>query len=62
MRLTADFLGRIAAALEPLDSVRLAWLFGSQVRGTATPRSDRDLAVAFARGLDDASRERVRHA
>ncbi len=62
MRLTAELLGRIAAALEPLDSVRVAWLFGSQIRGTATERSDLDLAVALSPGLDDVSREGARRA
>lgn len=58
----AELLRGIAEALEPLDSVRVAWLFGSRVRGTATERSDLDLAVALGLGLDDVGRERVRRA
>lgn len=60
MPLPAELLRLIAAALEPLGSVRVAWLFGSHVRGTATERSDLDLAVALAIGLDDVARERTR--
>lgn len=50
----------VAAALAPLDSVRLAWVFGSQVKGGATPRSDLDVAVVFPHIADDAERERSR--
>ncbi len=55
-----DLLKYVAAALAPLQEVRLAWVFGSQVRGGATPRSDLDVAVAFPRTADEAERERLR--
>ncbi len=59
--MTADHLvQQVAAALAPVDDVRVAWLFGSQVGGGATPRSDLDLAVVFGREVDDRERERAR--
>jgi predicted nucleotidyltransferase len=57
-----ELLRRVAEALAPLDAVRLAWVFGSRVRGGATDRSDLDVAVVFPRELGDAGRERVRRA
>jgi predicted nucleotidyltransferase len=51
---------RVAEALAPLDPVRVAWVFGSRIAGTATPRSDLDVAVVYPRDLDDAERERMR--
>ena len=53
---------RVAEALAPLDAVRVAWVFGSRVAGTATDRSDLDVAVALPRELDGARREQVRRA
>lgn len=50
----------MAAALEPLDAVRVAWLFGSQATGRAGARSDLDVAVVHPRELDDVGREHVR--
>jgi predicted nucleotidyltransferase len=55
-----DLARQVATALEPLDVVRVAWLFGSQAAGTAGARSDLDLAVVHARDLDDEGRERAR--
>jgi len=56
----ADLVERVAAALEPVEAVRVAWVFGSRVAGTATARSDLDVAVVFGRSLGDAERERAR--
>ncbi len=55
-----ELVRRVAAALGPLEAVRVAWLFGSRVAGTSHARSDLDIAVVYARGLDDAGRERAR--
>jgi len=55
-----DLTRQVAAALEPLEAVRVAWLFGSQAAGTGGPRSDLDVAVVHARDLDDEGRERAR--
>jgi predicted nucleotidyltransferase len=55
-----DLLRRAAAALEPLDVVRVAWLFGSQATGRAGARSDLDVAVVHRRDLDDPAREQAR--
>jgi hypothetical protein len=40
--------------------VRVAWVFGSRAAGTATSRSDLDVAVVFARDLDGGARESAR--
>lgn len=40
-----DLERSVARALEPLEDVRLAYLFGSRARGTARTDSDLDLAV-----------------
>jgi predicted nucleotidyltransferase len=45
-------ISKLASALGPLELVRVAWVFGSRVRGAARPDSDLDLAVAFPRTLD----------
>ncbi len=50
----------VAEALAPLESVRAAWVFGSRITQTATPRSDLDVAVVFRRDVDDVERERMR--
>ena len=55
-----DLVQRVAAALAPLDTVLVAWIFGSRIAGTATERSDLDVAVSLARHLDDDDRERAR--
>ena len=49
-------LAAIREALTPLDAVRVAFVFGSRVSGTARPDSDLDLAVLFARGTDPIAR------
>jgi predicted nucleotidyltransferase len=51
---------RVGAALEPVELVRVAWLFGSQASGTGGARSDLDVAVVHARELDDPAREQAR--
>ncbi len=55
-----ELLQHVAAALAPMDGVRLAWVFGSQVKGGATSRSDLDVAVVFPREAADPERERAR--
>jgi len=55
-----DLARQVSVALEPLDVVRVAWLFGSQAAGTGSVRSDLDVAVVHARELDDEGRERAR--
>ena len=55
-----ELVQRVAAALAPLEDVRVVWLFGSQVKGGVTSRSDLDLAVVFRRDADDPERERAR--
>jgi predicted nucleotidyltransferase len=47
-------------ALLPIETVRLAYLFGSRARGTARSDSDLDIAVAYASSTDPAQRERLR--
>jgi predicted nucleotidyltransferase len=59
MTAPAELLQNVAAALSPLPAVRVAWLFGSRIAGTATARSDLDVAVALARDLDDPERHRA---
>lgn len=54
---TAD-LDAIRDALED-HPVRLAVVFGSQVRGTATSESDVDIAVEFEEGLSADERHRA---
>lgn len=49
-------VGDVGAALAPIAPVRVAWVFGSRVRGTSRPDSDLDVGVVFARGLDDQQR------
>jgi predicted nucleotidyltransferase len=46
----------IRSLLEPDDRVALALVFGSVARGTSTPRSDLDVAVAGPRLLTDDER------
>lgn len=53
-------LRAIGEALESIDSVRIAYLFGSRARGTARPDSDLDLAIALSRGLGDTERGRIK--
>jgi len=51
---------RVGGALAHVEEVRVAWVFGSRIAGTATERSDLDIAVVLPRELDDPARERVR--
>jgi predicted nucleotidyltransferase len=51
---------RLAKAIEPVGSIRVAYLFGSRARGSARPDSDLDLAVAYDWRLDDWAREQAR--
>lgn len=53
-------IGAVKAALEPLEDVRVAYVFGSRVTGGARPESDLDLGVRYGDGLDAAAREAVR--
>ncbi|MFI5308960.1 MAG: nucleotidyltransferase domain-containing protein [Polyangiales bacterium] len=46
----------IAVALQPLDELRVAYLFGSQARGTPRPDSDLDVALLLQPGLDPGRR------
>ena len=55
-----ELIPQLASALAPLVQVRVAWVFGSRVRGAARPDSDLDLAVAFPRTLDDEGRFQAR--
>lgn len=55
-----ELVQRVAAALAALGEVRVAWVFGSRVAGTAGPRSDLDVGVVFAAALDDEAREAAR--
>lgn len=48
---------RLAAALEGVAEVRLAWLFGSQARQAAGPLSDVDVAIWF--GPQTAGKDRL---
>jgi predicted nucleotidyltransferase len=50
----------VGSALEPVGAVRLAYVFGSRVVGTATPTSDLDVAVWFEPTLDDMGRGRAK--
>lgn len=51
METTDDIVQALRGALAGRDDVRLAMLFGSTARGTATERSDVDVAV-LAPGVD----------
>ncbi len=42
------------------DEIAVLWLYGSQAKGTATPRSDYDLAVAFRSFEKDPLERRLR--
>lgn len=50
---------RIVRALSPLEAVRVAYVFGSTVAGTARPDSDLDLAVALDATLDAPAKHRT---
>jgi predicted nucleotidyltransferase len=46
----------IAAALQPFEEIRVAYLFGSRARGSARADSDLDVALLFAAGMGDERR------
>jgi predicted nucleotidyltransferase len=46
-----ELAGQIGAALEPTREIRLAYVFGSRVRGNARPDSDLDVALSFGAEL-----------
>ncbi len=53
-------LYQVALALQPLPQVRVAWLFGSRVKGAARPDSDLDVAVVLPRNLGADARLHLR--
>jgi hypothetical protein len=55
-----DLDALLAAALDPLPQVRVAWLFGSRANGRPRADSDLDVAVRYDPALDTWGRERVR--
>jgi predicted nucleotidyltransferase len=55
-----ELVAAIHRALEPIEAVRVAYLFGSRARGAGRPESDLDLAVAFRPGTPDPEREAAR--
>ena len=58
-------IAAMAAALAPLEGIRVAYLFGSRARGNAREDSDLDVAVSYDPrfdATDDRAREAVRRA
>jgi predicted nucleotidyltransferase len=49
----------MTSALDPLDAVRVAYLFGSHANGRARRGSDLDIAVVYPRDLDEEGREQA---
>ncbi len=47
-----DITRRVGEALQPLTGVRLAWVFGSRAKGTASEASDLDVGGVYGHGLD----------
>jgi predicted nucleotidyltransferase len=56
--MTEDDLERLRTVFAAYGEVAGVWLFGSHARGTASARSDVDLAVDPARGTGEAARKR----
>ena len=56
--MTADDLQRLRTVFAAYGEVAGVWLFGSHARGTATARSDLDLAVDPTEGTGDGARRR----
>jgi predicted nucleotidyltransferase len=56
----APIVDRVRRAIEPIEEVRVAYLFGSQIRGKPRADSDLDLAISLAPESDDDFRERTR--
>jgi predicted nucleotidyltransferase len=50
----------VRRALAPLTDIRVAYVFGSRIKGRPRADSDLDLAVAFPRTMDEWSRELLR--
>jgi predicted nucleotidyltransferase len=46
----------LAAALQPFEQIRVAYLFGSRARGSARPDSDLDVALHFGAAMSDGQR------
>jgi len=55
-----DLPERVGRALEPLDEVRVAYVFGSRAGGRARADSDLDVAVRLDPALDDLERGRAK--
>lgn len=47
-----ELAARIRKALEPIEEVRVAYLFGSRVHGRTHAGSDVDIALSIRRGAD----------
>jgi uncharacterized protein YutE (UPF0331/DUF86 family)/predicted nucleotidyltransferase len=56
----AELASAVGAALSGVSAVRLAYLFGSRLRGNVRPDSDLDVGIVYDRALDDAAREGAR--
>lgn len=55
-----NLVERVSQALAEISEVRLAYVFGSQIKGTQRKDSDLDIAVKYAPSLDEMAREHVR--
>ena len=55
-----QLIPRLRRALESVDGVRAAYLFGSRGRDGARPGSDLDIAISYAPTSSPEARERVR--
>ena len=47
-----ELIDRIRAALDPIEQIRVAYLFGSRIHGRTHPESDVDIALSIARDAD----------
>src|SRR5688572_8525455 len=56
----ADLIAAVRAALEPVDDIGVAYVFGSRVAGREHAGSDLDIGVRMQAGLSSAAREAVR--
>lgn len=57
---TDPVLDQLRSLAGDTEEIAVLWLYGSQAKGTATPDSDYDLAVAFANPLADPLERRLR--
>lgn len=55
-----QLIPQLRRALESVDGVRVAYLFGSRARHGARPDSDLDIAISYAPSPSPEARERVR--